>query len=232
MAALAAPVQVLSRVTASALTSEVDVLSDPVLTATAVPSVDGQITVRPHVAPPTKRSPLPTSSNSGVSLYDVPLSPPRRHLLPTPMDVSAFRCHLAGYNAHLYDFLLVGFTRGFRISSSLLSDLAKGGYQNHKSVSDNPSAVRDKLVTERGFGRIAGPFLSPPSLDMVLSPLAIVPKRDPGEFRLLHDLSFSGHNSVNSHIPRDFTTVQFELLDTCIDRILDIGIGVRLLKQI
>ena len=54
------------------------------------PSVDGRITVRPHVATPTKRSPVPTSSNSGVALYDVPLSSRRRHVLPTPMDVSAF----------------------------------------------------------------------------------------------------------------------------------------------
>ena len=142
--------------------------------------------MRPHVAPPTKRSPLPTSSNSGVALYDVPLSPRRRHVLPTPMGVSALRRHLAGYNAHLYDFLLVGFTRCFRIPSSLLSGPAKGSYQNHKSVSDHPSAVRDKLVTERGFGRIAGPFLSSPFHNLILSSLAIVSKRDPGEFRLLH----------------------------------------------
>ena len=186
--------------------------------------------MRLHVAPPTKRSPLPTSSNSGVALHDVPLSPRRRHVLPTPMDVSALRRHLAGYYAHLYYFLLVGFTRGFRIPSSLLSDPAKGSYQNHKSVSDNPSAVRDKLVAERGFGRIAGPFLSPPFHNLILSPLAIVPKRDPGEFRLLHDLSFHKHNSVNSHIPRDFTTVQFELLDTCIERILEIGVGCQVAK--
>ena len=138
--------------------------------------------------------------------------------------------HLVGYNAHLSDFLLVGFTRGFRISSSLLSDPAKGSYQNPKYVSDNPSVVRDKHVTERGFSRVACPFLSPPFHNIILSPLAIVPKRDPGEFRLLHDLSFPKHNSVNSHIPPVFTTVQFELLDTCIDRILEIGVGCQVAK--
>ena len=135
-----------------------------------------------------------------------------------------------GFNVHLYDVLLVGFTRVFCIPSSLLSNPAKGGYQNHKSVSDNPSAVRDKLVTERGFGSIACPFSLYPFNNLVLSPLTIVTKRGPGEFRLLHDFSFPKHNSVKSHMPRDFTTVQFELLDKCIERTLDIGVGRHVAK--
>ena len=63
-----------------------------------------------------------------------------------------------------------------------------------------------------------------------MSPLAIVPKWDPGEFRLLHDLSFPKHNSVNSHVPQDFTTVQSELLDTCIEHILEIWVGCQVAK--
>ena len=37
---------------------------------------------------------------ASLALYDVPLSPHRRHVLPTPMGVSALRRHLAGYYAH------------------------------------------------------------------------------------------------------------------------------------
>ena len=99
---------------------------------------------------------------------------------------------------------------------------------NRSLIIPPPSAIN--LLLKDVSAALLALFSLPPFHNLILSPLAIVPKRDPGEFRLLHDLSFPKHNSVNSHIPRDFTTVQFELLDTCIERILEIGVGCQVAK--
>ena len=43
-----------------------------------------------------------------------------------------------------------------------------------------------------------------------LSIILFVPKKTPGEFKIIHDLSFPVGSSVNEHIPRENTTVQYE----------------------
>ena len=70
---------------------------------------------------------------------------------------------------------------------------------------------------------MAGPFASPTPPDLIISPLGVVPKKTPGEYRLIHDLSFPKDNSVNSHIPKIFTEVQYELPDDCISIICSLG---------
>ena len=50
----------------------------------------------------------------------------------------------------------------------------------------------------------------------MLSPLGIVPKKVPGQFCLILDLSFPKDNSVNSHIAKLHSEVHYELLDDCV----------------
>ena len=65
---------------------------------------------------------------------------------------------------------------------------------------------------------------------MIISPLCLVPKKTPGEFRVIHDLSFPKGNSVNSHIAREECAVQYETLDVCIEIIQRIGRGCLISK--
>ena len=52
-------------------------------------------------------------------------------------------------------------------------------------------------------------------------PLCLVPKKDPGEFRL----SFPKKTIVNSHADPEFSTVSFEVLDDCIHIVVQLGQG-------
>ena len=74
-----------------------------------------------------------------------------------------------------------------------------------------------------------GPFESPLP-NSIISPLGLVPKKDRGQYRLIHDLSFPRNNSVNSHIDPVFTAVSYELLDHCIDIIVKLGKGCWIAK--
>lgn len=55
---------------------------------------------------------------------------------------------------------------------------------------DNPTSVNNKLSKELAAGRIVGPYDTPPFETFRVSPLGIVPKKLPGEFRLIHHLSY------------------------------------------
>ena len=53
-------------------------------------------------------------------------------------------------------------------------------------------------------GRIAGPFQHPLFQNFTVSPLGMVPKKDSGKFRMIHDLSSPPNLSVNDYIsPED-----------------------------
>ena len=122
------------------------------------------------------------------------------------------------------DALVDGFSNGFRIPSYInRSAVSTSGYANHSSACVHSNFVNTKLNHELALGRVAGPFASPTPPDLIISPLGVVPKKTPGEYRLIHDLSFPKDNSVNSHIPKIFTEVQYELLDDCISIICSLG---------
>ena len=86
------------------------------------------------------------------------------------------------------DYLLKGFVHGFSIR--YLGSLFSLRSLNLKSAKDNPTSVNDKLLKELAAGRIVGPFDVPPFELFRVSPLGIVPKKSPGEFRLIHHLSY------------------------------------------
>lgn len=64
------------------------------------------------------------------------------------------------------------------------------------SALNNQSAVDQKLSKELAAGRLAGPFIAAPFHPFRVSPFGLVPKKSPGEFRLIHHLSFPRGSSV------------------------------------
>ena len=146
--------------------------------------------------------------------------------LPTPVLVDRLHSLLikSSYDPVITQYLIDGFTFGFRIPFS--GPLPVHCFiQNHHSVLDNISVAMQMIELEKKLGRIAGPFSSPPLDNFILSPLGLVPKKDTGSFRLIHDLSFPSGSSVNSWIPREFCTVSYEDFDYFIALLSQIGQG-------
>lgn len=136
--------------------------------------------------------------------------------LPTPIKAINLYHFLKGYDTNLRKFLIDGFTFGFSIKSSFESH-ATSFPPNHRSACDNPLAVNLKLKKEMSKLRISGPFDTPPFQNFVCSPLGLVPKKEPGQFRLIHDLSYPKGNSVNSCIPSEFTSVNYQNIETVVE---------------
>ena len=83
---------------------------------------------------------------------------------------------------------------------------------------------------EKQLGRIAGPFLTPPFQDLVVSPLGLVPKKEAGTFRLIHDLSFPKGNSINFGIPKEYCSVTYENYDYFVSLLTSVGPGCFIAK--
>ena len=137
---------------------------------------------------------------------------------------------MQGYDTNITNTLVIGFTEGFRILFTITSDPPKHHIENNKSVRDNQGIVQRKLSNEKAKHRIAGPFYPDPFPNMVYSPLGFVPKKESGEFRLIHDLSFPKTNSVNLHIQPEFSTVAFQTLDHCVEQLATLGKGAFIAK--
>ncbi|XP_062593507.1 uncharacterized protein LOC134254984 isoform X1 [Saccostrea cucullata] len=102
--------------------------------------------------------------------------------------------------------------------------------RNHRSALEHPSVIQEFINCGIESGRIAGPFPSPPFPQFVSSPLGVVPKSEPGKFRVIHDLSFPKHNSVNFMIPEENSKVKYDSLDVVTDLLREFGHGALMAK--
>ncbi|XP_061164566.1 uncharacterized protein LOC133173600 [Saccostrea echinata] len=106
----------------------------------------------------------------------------------TPIIPNVLQYLLLGYDATISDYLVSGFKYGF--------DLHYHGPRYFRASRNLSSALRNtvivcnKLQKELDAHRIAGPFVSPPFENLQISPIGIVPKKEHGQFRLIHHLSF------------------------------------------
>ncbi|CAJ0965846.1 unnamed protein product [Ranitomeya imitator] len=80
------------------------------------------------------------------------------------------------------ELLFSGFRDGFRIPAPAFS--IPQVVRNLKSAVLHAAVVSEKLSKEVALGRMAGPFPTPPLEDLVISPLGVVPKKEPNKFRM------------------------------------------------
>ncbi|CAH2315539.1 Hypothetical predicted protein, partial [Pelobates cultripes] len=125
--------------------------------------------------------------------------------------------------------LLEGFSTGFwipfvRSDSPSLAD-------NLRSVVGKESILEDKLRKEVCLGRMAGPFDSPPFPNLRVSPLGLVPKKEPGSFRLIHHLSYPSGGSVNDDIDKEESHVRYASFDRALELVREAGKGALLAKS-
>ena len=80
-----------------------------------------------------------------------------------------------------------------------------------------PDIVDSKIQKELVLGHILGPYSALPDFpNFRLSPLGVVPKKSPGEYRVIHHLSYPEGNSVNDFIPHEFSSVHYATIQDAI----------------
>lgn len=151
------------------------------------------------------------------------------NLAPTPINKETLEQFLHSYLHKDAEILHDGFNNGFSLhySGPIVSRVAG----NLKSAEQNPEVVKAKLDKEVEAGRFAGPFDTKPFKNFIVSPIGIVPKKQLGEFRLIHHLSYPEGDSINSHIDRKYCTVSYTSFDAAIQMIQELGRNCKLFKM-
>lgn len=125
--------------------------------------------------------------------------------LPTPIKVHKLCRLLSGYIHSTVEFLHSGFSEGFLLRYK--GDHVSFETSNLQSALEHPEVVDAKLKKELAAHRLAGPFHSPPFPVFHVSPIGVVPKKSPGEFRLIHHLSYPKGTSINDGISSENSSV-------------------------
>ena len=118
--------------------------------------------------------------------------------LPHQLNIACWRSYLAGHSdVALTDFLEFGFPVGFIASHPLEST-----DRNHASALLHPDHVNTYLHKEVQCQAMLGPFDNPPFWPWChLNPLMTRPKKDSQDRRVILDLSWPLHASVNGGTP-------------------------------
>ena len=163
-----------------------------------------------------------------LSLANQPRSPALSRPMSTQIKVDKLQAYLHGYPFRTRQYLIDGFRFGFSID--YVGPRINFSSKNLVSAIANPSAVDEKLANEIKLGRIVGPFERQPFPVFHISPLGLIPKKVPGEFRLIHHLSFPEGRSINSHIPKIASSVHYANIDDAIRLVRRTGRGCALAK--
>ncbi|XP_053161001.1 uncharacterized protein LOC128349104 [Hemicordylus capensis] len=125
-------------------------------------------------------------------------------------------------------YLREGFQYGFRIP--YMGPRIHSMAPNLRSVVGMEEVVLRKINKEIALGRVLGPFRELPLPDLRISPLGVVPKKAPGEYRLIHHLSFPHGSSVNDRIPDGLCSMKYTSFDQAVKVVRSCGQGALLAK--
>ena len=150
--------------------------------------------------------------------------------LPTPIKVDILSLHLCKYDKILSAKLVSGFRHGF--------DLGFRGHascnlntSNLTSAKSHPEVITKSISEEIAAGRVMGPFLRPPFDIFQVNPIGVVPKKTPGTFRFITNLSSPASQSINDNIHDIFAEVSFSTIEDAIRHIIAVGPGAFLAKS-
>ncbi|KAJ1172984.1 hypothetical protein NDU88_004826 [Pleurodeles waltl] len=147
----------------------------------------------------------------------------------TPVDVDRLEFYLTEYDRPLdADLLVQGFRDGFRLGYQ--GPRVRRRAENLRSVRGKEELVQQKLAKEVQEGRMAGPFSVWPLRNLTVSPIGVVPKKERGQFRLIHHLSWPEGSSVNDFILEALTKVSYASVDVAVTMVEQLGLGALMAK--
>lgn len=169
-------------------------------------------------APQVDQGPQVTHFSQVDSQLPVVHPPGSGSKLPSPVSPAVLHERLTGYDSDLRKYLVHGFSYGFKIGCFDLPTQFDVNVCNLKSADEYPQVIDKKIAKELSLGRVLGPYDVPPSChNYRISPLGVVPKKNPGEFRMIHHLSHPEGSSVNDYIPKDISSVTYATIQDAID---------------
>ena len=131
----------------------------------------------------------------------------------TPLSISAWQQALALHpNQEWVQHLVAGLQDGFRIGL-LPHPVCHSALGISPSALNNQEAVAKFIGTQISAGHMVGPLPPHECANVITSRLAVIPKKTPGQFRVIVDLSSPSNFSVNDNLHRNLTHVAYSSVD-------------------
>ena len=146
----------------------------------------------------------------------------------SPINVKNLEAELKYYDHPDKNCILQGFKNGFQLNYAGPRETRFS--KNLKSCNGHEAIVSEKIKKECELGRVSGPFVQIPLDNFRISPIGLVPKKAPGEFRLIHHLSYPHGDSVNDFIDPSLASVKYTHFDEAIHLVQDLGKNCHLFK--
>ena len=142
----------------------------------------------------------------------------------TPLREAAWERALEKYpDKEFVRWLLQGIREGFRIGFDRNYSCTPFR-RNLRSAQDNPSVVEEYLSKELELGRILGPFNQHMFSNKIrISPFGVIPKSQPGKWRLIVDLSSPEDKSVNDGIDKPMCSLKYITVDDIVENVIKCG---------
>ena len=127
-------------------------------------------------------------------------------------------------------FVVRGIRHGFRIGYDYTSGKCRKSRGNLRSAAEHGEVVQCYIEKELAKGRLIGPLSTEATQRVHVNPFGVIPKKEPGQWRLIVDLSAPRGGSVNDGIRRECCTLSYLSVDDIVERILLLGPGAQLAK--
>ena len=127
-------------------------------------------------------------------------------------------------------FVCSGLRDGFRIGFDYRSARCKRGPGNMKSVQEHEEVVEQYIRSECEAGRLLGPLERSSYPQVHVSPFGVIPKSEPGKWRLILDLSSPCGSSVNDGINKEWCSLSYVSVDDIAARVVTHGKGALMAK--
>ena len=149
--------------------------------------------------------------------------------LVTPVQVNKLKQLLeeSHYDQNKTEFLVNGFTKGFKIGYAGDRKQIKMKSANLKLVVGSKIELWNKVMKEVKELRYAGPFPEIPFENYIHSPIGLVPKDQGQKTRLIFHLSHPRDQgtSVNQNTPTELSTVKYKDFDEVVKLCISVGKG-------
>ena len=149
----------------------------------------------------------------------------------SPLQWEVWQEHLRSHPDRDYaEYLICGLRDGFRIGFDYQGHKCRSSRENMRSAVERPEVVREYIEKECIAGRLLGPLDPALFPEVHTSRFGVIPKSDPGGWRLIVDLSAPEGASVNDGISREVCSLSYMTVDDAARVIEASGWGAYLAK--
>ena len=127
-------------------------------------------------------------------------------------------------------YIISGITNGFHIGVND-SCTFKSAKQNMLSARQNPAKVDNYIASEKAKGNVLGPFPTSTAPQVHISRIGVIPKKlQPGQWRLITDLSHPEGASINDAINPKLCSLSYITVNEVAERAVQLGRGSLIAK--